>query len=299
MSGIRSQAAITLSPATDLGRCGNPPVLEKALVMAFFNWWSSKKATSLQADSSGLSGQEATRPAGRRTGVVNAGTNAHAANRKGERMAQRELLYGVVRDAMMHAGVLSSSYKFKVLSLDSRGRQFMVMVDLAADQVGNTLQLAEIEALIAQSAKSRHNILVTAVYWRRNEHVAIGDPKRMGPQAKPSQPATLDSGPAPLETPAGSSASATHSSAARPVFEPILPAEVEAFKRALSDGPAAAAAATLGNGPLRAQGASARAFDGSGKHGPQNYTLLTGFEDTELPDGRVAALSGSQYGDLR
>jgi hypothetical protein len=268
--------------------------------MAFFSWLSSKKATSLEADSSGLSGQEATRPAGRRTGVVNAGTNAHAANRKGERMAQRELLYAVVRDAMMHAGVLSSSYKFKVLSLDSRGRQFMVMVDLAADQVGNTLQLAEIEALIAQSAKSRHNILVTAVYWRRNEHVAIGDPKRMGPQATASQPATLDSGPAPLETPAGSSAGAAQSSAARATFEPILPAEVEAFKRALSNGPAAAAAAVAsGSGPVRAQGASASGRDASDKHGPQNYTLLTGFEDTELPDGRVAALSGSQYGDLR
>lgn len=268
--------------------------------MAFFSWWSSKKAPPLQADSSGLSGQEATRPAGRRTGVVNAGTNAHAANRKSERMAQRELLYAVVRDSMTHAGVLSSSYKFKVLSLDSRGRQFMVMVDLAADQVGNTLQLAEIEALIAQSAKSRHNILVTAVYWRRNEHVAIGDPKRVGPQAASSQPAALDSGPAPLETPARSAASASQPAPARSVFEPILPAEVEAFKRALSAGPAAAAAAAaLGNGPERAPGASARGFDGSAQHGPQSYTLLTGFEDTELPEGRVAALSGSQYGDLR
>ena len=53
------------------------------------------------------------------------------ANRKHERMARRELLYAVVREAMVRAGVLSSSYKFKVLSLDPRGRQFLVMVDLA------------------------------------------------------------------------------------------------------------------------------------------------------------------------
>ena len=46
-------------------------------------------------------------------------------------MARRELLYAVVREAMVRAGVLSSSYKFKVLSLDPRGRQFLVMVDLA------------------------------------------------------------------------------------------------------------------------------------------------------------------------
>lgn len=248
--------------------------------MAFFSWWSSKKTAEAPADSSGLSVQEATRPAGRRTGVVNAGTNAQAANRRTERMAQRELLYAVVRDAMTHAGVLSSSYKFKVLSLDSRGRQFMVMVDLAADQVGNTLQLAEIEALIAQSAKSRHNILVTAVYWRRNEHVAIGDPQRTGAQATSSQPATLDSGP----EPAG--ANASRSSSPRAAFDPILPAEVQAFKRALSAGPGAAAADAAG-------------LVGAARNPPPSYTLLTGFEDTELPDARPAALSRSQYGDLR
>jgi hypothetical protein len=51
-------------------------------------------------------------------------------------------------------------------------------------------------------------------------------------------------------------------------------------------------------GSARAGGASARAFDGSGKHGPQSYTLLTGFEDTELPEGRSQVLSGTQYGEL-
>lgn len=252
---------------------------------------------------------EATRPAGKRTGAVNAGSNAQPGNRKGERMAQRELLYGVVRDAMVRAGVLSSSYKFKVLSLDSRGRQFMVMVDLAADQVVSTLQLAEIEAAIAQAAKGRYQIVVTAVYWRRNEHVAIGDPRRSG---RKSQPATLDSGPAPLESgpapgePTAAAAAPHTESKGKPTFDPILPAEVEAFRRALSAGPASAAAAAamthaspiMGSHMHVAHEADARGFDGSAKHGPQSYTLLTGFEDTELPDARVAALSGSQYGDL-
>ncbi len=252
---------------------------------------------------------EATRPAGKRTGAVNAGSNAQPVNRKGERMAQRELLYLVVRDAMVRAGVLSSGYKFKVLSLDSRGRQFMVMVDLAADQAGSAAQMAEIEASIAQSAKSRHEIVVTAVYWRRSEHVAIGDSRR---SARRSHVVTLDSGPAPLESgPApvesGQVAAAPRNEpTVKPTFDPILPAEVEAFKRALSAGPASAAAAAamtnarpLADSPAQAaHGANARGLDGSAKHGPQSYTLLTGFEDTELPDARVAALSGSQYGDL-
>ncbi len=75
---------------------------------------------------------------------------------------------------MIKAGVLSSTYKFKVLSLDSRGRQYLIMMDLARQYVGETARLAEIEGLIAQHAKTRHDILVTAVYWRINEHVTAG-----------------------------------------------------------------------------------------------------------------------------
>ena len=41
--------------------------------------------------------------------------------------------------------------------------------------------------------------------------------------------------------------------------------------------------------------------DGKGHHGPRSYTLLTGFEDTEMPDAEHKAqlLSGTQYGELR
>ncbi len=102
----------------------------------------------------------------------------HAANRKNERMERRELLYTVVRVAMVRAGVLSASYKFKVLSLDQRGRQFLVMMDLAREYGGETARLSEIEALIAQTAKTRYDILVTAVYWRINDHVAVGLPQK-------------------------------------------------------------------------------------------------------------------------
>ncbi len=98
--------------------------------------------------------------------------------RKAERLKRREELYGVVRDAMTRAGILSASYKFKVLSLDPRGGQYLVMMDLANQAAGDTGRLAEIEALIAQNAKIRHEILVTAVYWRVNEYVATGTTTR-------------------------------------------------------------------------------------------------------------------------
>jgi len=151
-------------------------------------------------------------------------------------------------------------------------------------------QFAEIETMIAQSAKLRHEILVTAVYWRMSEHVAIGDPKQHAHRDphRESQPAALESSPMPLE--------------AKPVsrsrFEPIGEDEVAAFKRAIAAGatnPAAVAAAASGV----AHGANATAFDGKGHHGPQSYTLLTGFEDTEVADdGRRQVLSGTQYGEL-
>jgi hypothetical protein len=140
----------------------------------------------------------------------------HAANRKNERMERRELLYTVVRDAMVRAGVLSASYKFKVLSLDQRGRQFLVMMDLAREYGGETARLSEIEALIAQTAKTRYDILVTAVYWRINDHVAVGLPQKgITPTTVPSAaapqgvvrkpvPAPVPAAPAPVAAPASS-----------------------------------------------------------------------------------------------
>ncbi|MFC5496612.1 hypothetical protein ACFPOE_03620 [Caenimonas terrae] len=215
-----------------------------------------------------------------------------SAKRRTERAARRELLYAVVREAMVRAGVLSASYKFKVLSLDAEGRQFLIMVDLAHGMGGDAANLAEIEALIAQSAKARHDIVVTAVYWRVNDHVAVGraDVRRRQraadshPQAD-SQPADLHSVPAPIV------ASAPRGAA----YEPIEAEEVEAFKRALVAG-SRPAALTPAPGSASAQGP-----DGKGHHGPRSYTLLTGFEDTEMPDAeqKTQLLSGTQYGELR
>ena len=155
--------------------------------MSLFSWFSRKpappkaKPRSAGAEPSGLLNADATVPlAPGRPGqpLLQPVPPEHAANRKNERMERRELLYTVVRGAMVRAGVLSASYKFKVLSLDQRGRQFLVMMDLAREYGGETARLSEIEALIAQTAKTRYDILVTAVYWRINDHVAVGLPQK-------------------------------------------------------------------------------------------------------------------------
>ena len=176
--------------------------------MSLFSWFSRKPAPPKprpMAEPSGLLNADATVPLspGRQgKPLLEPVPPEHAANRKNERMERRELLYTVVRDAMVRAGVLSASYKFKVLSLDQRGRQFLVMMDLAREYGGETVRLSEIEALIAQTAKTRYDILVTAVYWRINDHVAVGIPQKgVAPHG-----ASLQAAPAAAPPAAGASA---------------------------------------------------------------------------------------------
>jgi hypothetical protein len=255
--------------------------------MSLFRWLFPEKKPVKLPESSGLS-----RPVRRGAGEP---AGSQSSSRKNERMARRELLYGVVRDSMTRAGVLSASYKFKVLSLDPKGKQFLVMIDAARNYTADPARLAEIEAMIAQAAKARHDIMVTSVYWRTNEQVSVGVPQSR-PAPLESKPAPLVSQPVPL---------ATAPAKKRSPFEPIEADEVEAFKNALAAGtaktvalPKTSAQAAPAADPARAAGA--RAFDGAAKSGPQSYTLLTGYEDTELPDPeyRVPVLSGTQYGDL-
>lgn len=290
--------------------------------MTFLSWFTRKPAPSKtrMAEPSGLLNADATVPliTGRDGKPVLApGPADHAANRVNERMERRELLYMVVRDAMVRAGVLSAGYKFKVLSLDQRGRQFLIMMDLAQEYVGETVHLSEIEALIAQTAKTRYDVAVTAVYWRVSDHIAIGMPQTNVPQTNatpvPVAPSTAPPAAAtepprtpprprptavtapamprpPMASPpvaAAATPPATHTQPPR--FEPIEADEVAAFKRALASAAAARPAApavplgvSVHSGPLR------------------DPASALGFADTEMPeDNRAPDLGSTQYGELR
>ena len=149
--------------------------------MALFNNWFSVKAkqkTGTAVEGAGIAAPSTSPDA------VPDGT----ASRRTIRLQRRELLYSAIREAMVHAGVLSTSYKFKVLSLDSQGRQYLVMMDLVRDGASDMMRLAEIEAQIMQSAKALHDILVTAVYWRANEHPAAGYALQPQPPASAVSP---------------------------------------------------------------------------------------------------------------
>lgn len=248
--------------------------------MSLFSWFAKKapRADAPTQESSGLGHMDATvpiMPSSRMKMKATQSATSNAANRKTERLERRELLYAVVRESMTRAGVLAASYKFKVLSLDPRGQQYLVMMDLANQSAGDTNRLAEIEALIAQGAKVRHNIEVTAVYWRVNEHVTTGLSKPRTPAAQ-VVPIKRPSAAAPVPKPASTRA---------PQFEPLQADEVEAFKRALSTASRPA--------PLAPSGTLV-------KSGRRNPTPPLEFEDTEFVEGedRVSPLSGTQYGDL-
>lgn len=244
--------------------------------MSLLAWLFGKKPPRALPDSSGLQHMDHTRPLNPRPGHAappkdkpRPAPSAHepqATQRKSERHGRRELLYGVVRDTMARVGVLSSRYKFKVLSLDQQGRQFLVMMDISPDVTSDNMRLSEIEVLLAQTARARHQILVTAVYWRLNNHVSTGlAPERLS--------AAVPVGPA----------SATSS----PRFEPIQSDEVAAFHKALAE-----------------IGAEPPVLGQTQQSGPRMPAQATGFEDTErIPghdtdDSRPQALSNTQYGDL-
>ena len=223
--------------------------------MSLFSWFSRKPAPPKPrpaAEPSGLLNADATVPLhpGRMgKPLVEPPPPEHAANRKNERMERRELLYTVVRDAMVRAGVLSASYKFKVLSLDQRGRQFLVMMDLAREYGGETVRLSEIEALIAQTAKTRYDILVTAVYWRINDHVAVGIPQKgVAPQGAALPVPAAPVAAAPVRKPPVA-APAPVVAPANPIF-PIASAPAPAPAPAPTAAPVAAAPQRPASPPL-------------------------------------------------
>ena len=225
--------------------------------MSVFNWFSRKPLPEQGRGSPGNDGQA--NPAARRDAV--------AAGRRSERSERREQLYGVVRDVMVRAGVLSASYKFKVLSLDNVGQRFVVMMDLARAYASETARLSEIEAMLAQAAKARMGAVVTAVYWRVSDQNAAAQAQVHSVAVRTPRPVQ------PVAVPAVAAMEAVAPQRRRQdtaPFEPIDDQEMAAFKMAVAAMPAAArgagsaAAAPAGvrrSGPLLGPGAGERGAD--------------------------------------
>ena len=260
--------------------------------MALFNWFSGKSNSIKKAQQPGSAplakhasaGQDALQTALAASSRPAPDAVNRSEVRKAKRHVRREQLYSAIRQAMTRAGVLSASFKFKVLSLDQRGDQFLVMMDMHPSLGLPEKKLADSEALIIDTAKSQFEILVTAVYWRVD---AAAEPGGLNASGFHSKPAPLTSTPASLPVPHAMPTPMPIPSAKKPVtrFEPIEDDEVTAFKHAL--------AASAEHHPA--------ALDTAGKNrsGLRSFTLITGFEDTEMSESAaVPALSATQYGDL-
>ena len=194
--------------------------------------------------------------------------------RKIKRHARREQLYMAVRGAFTHAGVLSATYRFKVLSLDQTGNEFLVMVDVDQFFDHRAEKLAEVEARIVQTAKTGYTMRVTAVYWRVATPAAIRNSETVARAAVKA-------------------AVVQHPGAANPV-----PKKTSSFRYGSiqDDELAASKPALVAASADRSVAANAAA---KARNNPRSYALLTGFEDTEMPESaRMPVLSATQYGDL-
>ena len=192
---------------------------------------------------------------------------------KTQRQERRDRLYAVVREAMLRSEVLASRYKFKVLSLDTHGREFLVMVDLLDARAVSPGRFSVIEQLIISHADQQHGMSVKSVYWRVNEALVAAPPAPM-PVVQAAVPVAASPLPRPGSAP-------VHV----PVFEPIDQTEVFAFKKALGTTPSTDAE-TLGQ--VRTSG-------------PRHHSVMTGYEDTQLldqPDEAASPLSRTQFGEL-
>lgn len=247
---------------------------------SFFNWLSGRYESSKPAPAAAGQAEHA---CGKATpsGIKPVSKNgALGVDRKVKRHARREQLYGAIRNAMSRAGVLSASFKFKVLSLDQLGDKFMVMMDVAPSLVKQADKLTEIEEQLTLAAKAQLSISVTAVYWRSDASVGLPH----APAVQLDQRAGIESGRALAHKPINA-INAINVTPPVPRYDPIHDEELAAFRQAL-------AAASAHSGAAQANVAKTR----SGLRSP---ALLTGFEDTEMPESFAApALSATQYGDL-
>jgi len=189
--------------------------------------------------------------------------------RRGRRILRREQLFSVVRESLIRGGILSTSYEFKVLTLDANGDSFLVLIDLAlpAEAMPDEY-LLEIERWIQASAQSRHDMKVGSVYWRRkavHDHRGIALRAAVAAQTRHETP-THNLGTVAIPAPMVDKAGLRQQS--------VAPDEVEAFRRALESST---------QGPVR--------------RGPPEADV---FRHLPAPESHsdFSALSETQYGKL-
>ena len=239
--------------------------------MSIFSWLFSRAAPS---QASGLPSDGLTVPQAAHALAGSPEPAGSVTELKQQRQDRREHLYNVVRDVMLRSEVLASHYKFKVLSLDTQGRQFLIMIDLMGMQALRPDQVVALENLMAKTAAQRHELTVKAVYWRQSDIVAAVPERR--PAAAVPETKFESAAPAPVAR--------DKTGSKRHGFEPIDQDEVQAFKKAI-------ASAT----PAESQPGQVV------KSGPRQAPVPADFQDTRLLDSDEGSspLGPTQFGDFK
>jgi hypothetical protein len=151
------------------------------------------------------------------------------------------------------------------------------MVDLSPEQPLTVAQQTQVEEHMRTSALRAHQLLVKSVYWRvvpasaANTASTVATPTVHQPNKALAPEPTVPTAPNPVAaaTPASRQPRIT-----RPVYDPIDPAEVQAFKQAV---------------------AAAQAKPAAPPAAPDSA-----FPDTQVldPEDNASALSRTQYGEL-
>lgn len=113
------------------------------------------------------------RPSGQPGLGSDAALNPAHVRRRSDRAVRRELLHSVVREALVGLDILSMYYKFKVLSVDAEGTQFLILIDLSTDVRQDTHAMHEMESAIIARALNQRQLHVNAVYWRAADPTAL------------------------------------------------------------------------------------------------------------------------------
>ncbi len=211
----------------------------KVLIMMLLNWFTPKKTAT--------AARKAQAPRPRKS--FGQTTLPLISPRRGRRILRREQLFSVVRESMIRGGVLSTSYEFKVLTLDANGDSFLVLIDLAlpADVMPDAY-LLEIERWIQASAQSRHDMKVGSVYWRRKPvHDQRGIALKAAVAAQTRREAAA-SAPAPLETDTAIPPPPRPATGGR--VQPVGADELDAFREALNSAQAPLRGAPADADPL-------------------------------------------------
>ena len=214
---------------------------------------------------------DATAP--QRLAATSAKPGPQASGLRQQRAGRREQLFALVRENMIRMGVLSSHYKFKVLTLDPAGEQFIVMVDwqpgaLGADPTFEKQFEAGLQHLLVER---QQGFKVKAVYWRGHVEASVATslpPVRAPRAATPASPAPV--------------APALHRE------EQVSEDELKALQAALREAGASAAPAPGARTPRRSP--------------PPALQDTPDFEPTINTEGQpgteFGALSETQYGKL-